>query len=422
MEMPGSAEPVCRFCDSRELGLVMDFGEVGLAGAFLKPEQFAAERTFPMRLHFCKNCHAVQVTDKVPADVMFQNYFYFSSSIDTLREHFERYAAEVTKRFLDPAKAAVLEFGCNDGVLLRPLADQGIRTVIGVDPASNVVATINDSRIKVVNDYFSEDVARTVVAEYGRLDLIMANNVYAHIPDIQGTTRAVAQALHADGVFAFEVHYLGKVIDELQYDMIYHEHLYYYSLLSVMNHLARYDMMVFDIKPIPIHAGSIRFYACKRGSKHSGSVSPAVKALEAEERARGFDRYETFLQFSDTVAAHRDRLIELLRELRGQGKRIAGYGASGRANTMIQYCGINHDHLDYMIDDAKAKAGFFTPKSHFEIFPSSILERANPPDYLLIFAWSFFDEIRKKNGNYLDKGGRMILPLPEVSIFPPRAP
>jgi SAM-dependent methyltransferase len=404
------------------MGLVMDFGEVGLAGAFLKPEQFAAERTFPMRLRFCKDCCAVQVTDKVPADIMFQNYFYFSSSIGTLREHFERYAVEVTKRFLDPAKAAVLEFGCNDGVLLRPLADQGIRTVIGVDPASNVVATINDSRIKVVNDYFTEDVVRKVVAEHGALDLIMANNVYAHIPDIQGTTRAVAKALGPDGVFAFEVHYLGKVIDELQYDMIYHEHLYYYSLLSVMNHLARYDLMVFDIKPIPIHAGSIRFYACKKGSKHSRSVSPAVKALEAEERARGFDRYETFQRFSDTVAAHRDRLIKLLRELRAQGKRIAGYGASGRANTMIQYCGINHDHLDYVIDDAKAKAGFFTPKSHFEIFPSSILERDDPPDYLLIFAWSFFDEIRKKNGNYLAKGGHMILPLPEVSIFPPRAP
>jgi SAM-dependent methyltransferase len=422
MEMPSSGEPVCRICDSKRLGLVMDFGEVGLAGAFLKPEQFAAERTFPMRLRFCKDCCAVQVTDQVPADIMFQNYFYFSSSIGTLREHFERYAVEVTKRFLDPAKAAVLEFGCNDGVLLRPLADQGIRTVIGVDPASNVVATINDSRIKVVNDYFTEDVVRKVVAEHGALDLIMANNVYAHIPDIQGTTRAVAKALGPDGVFAFEVHYLGKVIDELQYDMIYHEHLYYYSLLSVMNHLARYDLMVFDIKPIPIHAGSIRFYACKKGSKHSRSVSPAVKALEAEERARGFDRYETFQRFSDTVAAHRDRLIKLLRELRAQGKRIAGYGASGRANTMIQYCGINHDHLDYVIDDAKAKAGFFTPKSHFEIFPSSILERDDPPDYLLIFAWSFFDEIRKKNGNYLAKGGHMILPLPEVSIFPPRAP
>jgi SAM-dependent methyltransferase len=421
MEARGSNEPVCSFCNSRRLGLVMDFGEVGLAGAFLKPEQFATERTFPMRLQFCKDCYAVQVTDKVPPDVMFQNYFYFSSSIGTLRDHFAQYAAEVTQRFFDPAKATVLEFGCNDGVLLRPLADQGVRTVIGVDPASNVVATIDDSRIKLINDYFTEDVARKVVAEYGKVDLIVANNVYAHIPDILGTTRAVVEALHPDGVFAFEVHYLGKVIDELQYDMIYHEHLYYYSLLSVMNHLARYDMMVFDIKPIPIHAGSIRFYTCKKGSKHGGSVSPAVSALEARERARGFDRYETFLEFSNIVAGHRDRLIELLGELRRQGKRIAGYGASGRANTIIQYCGISHDHLDYMIDDAPAKAGFYTPKSHFEIFPSSVLDGDSPPDYLLIFAWSFFDEIRRKNGKYLAKGGRMILPLPEVLIFPPPA-
>jgi hypothetical protein len=223
-------------------------------------------------------------------------------------------------------------------------------------------------------------------------------------------------------VFAFEVHYLGKVVDELQYDMIYHEHLYYYSLLSVINHLARYGMMVFDIKPIPIHAGSIRFYACKKGSMHSRSVSPAVKALEAEERSRGFDRYETYLRFSDTASAHRDRLIELLSDLRRQGKRIAGYGASGRANTMIQYCGINRDHLDYIIDDAPAKVGYFTPISHFEIFPSSILDRDDPPDYLLIFAWSFFDEIRKRNESYLAKGGRMILPLPKLSIFPPCAP
>jgi methylation protein EvaC len=422
MKAHGSDEPVCLFCDSRRLGLITDFGEVGLAGGFLRPDQFATERTFPMRLHFCRDCHAVQVTDEVPADVMFQNYFYFSSSIGTLREHFRQYAAEVTRRFLDPANATVLEFGCNDGVLLRPLADQGIRTVIGVDPASNVVSTIDDSRIKVINDYFTEVVADHVVAKFGEVDLIMANNVYAHIRDIQGTTRAVAKALHPDGVFVFEVHYLGKVIDELQYDMIYHEHLYYYSLLSVINHLARYDMMVFDIKPIPIHAGSIRFYTCKKGSKHGRSVSPAVRALEAEERARGFDRYETFLQFSNIVAGHRDRLIELLVKLRSQGKRIAGYGASGRANTMIQYCGINHEHLDYMIDDAPAKAGFYTPKSHFEIFPSSILDRDNPPDYLLVFAWSFFDEIRKKNGNYLAKGGRMILPLPQISIFPPLPP
>ena len=419
MEASAPNQPVCAFCDSTRLGLVMDFGEVGLAGAFLKPEQFATERTFPMRLQFCKDCFAVQVTDKVPADVMFQNYFYFSSSIGTLRDHFREYAAEVARRFLDPATATVLEFGCNDGVLLRPLADQGIGTVVGVDPATNVVATIDDPRITVINGYFTEDIARKVVADHGPVDLIMANNVYAHIPDIQGTTRAVAAALAPDGVFAFEVHYLGKVIDELQYDMVYHEHLYYYSLLSAMNHLARYDMMVFDIKPIPIHAGSIRFYTCKKGSKHASSVSSAVKELEAQERTRGFDRYETFLAYSETVAAKRDELVALLVKLRSEGHRIAGYGASGRANTMIQYCGISHEHLDYIIDDAPAKTGYFTPKSHFEIFPSSVLADDDAPDHLLIFAWAFIDEITKRNAAYLEKGGRMIMPLPEISIIPP---
>src|SRR6188768_2658038 len=170
METRGSDGPVCSFCDSKRLGLVMDFGEVGLAGAFLKPEQFAAERTFPMRLHFCRDCCAVQVTDKIPPDIMFENYFYFSSSIGTLRDHFACYAAEVTERFLDPAKATVLEFGCNDGVLLRPLADKGIKTVIGVDPASNVLATIDDARIKVVNSYFTEEVDRKIVADHGHVD------------------------------------------------------------------------------------------------------------------------------------------------------------------------------------------------------------------------------------------------------------
>jgi len=410
--------PCCSFCDSQNMGSVMDFGKVGLAGGFLTKEQFADELTYPLRVYFCNDCYAFQVIDKIEANTLFENYFYFSSSIGTLRDHFADYASEVSERFLTPSEATVLEFGCNDGVLLRPMADKGIKTVIGVDPAANVVGTIDDPRITIISDFFTETVADEIVAKHGKVDLIMANNVYAHIPDIQGATRAVAKALDDDGVFSFEVHYLGKVTDDLQYDMIYHEHLYYYSLLSAMKHLERYDMMVFDIKPIPIHAGSIRFYVCKKGSKHSTSVSPAVKALEAEERANGFDRIETFQRFSDTVAAHRSELVGLLEKLRAEGKTIAGYGASGRANTMIQYCEIDHTHLDYMIDDAPAKAGYFTPKSHFEIHPSDILNSDNPPDYVLVFAWSFFEEIVRRNSEYLEKGGRMILPLPEVSIFP----
>ena len=397
----------------------MDFGRVALAGGFLTSEQFENEQKYPLRLFFCDDCCAVQVVDKVSADVLFQDYFYFSSSIGTLREHFRNYAAEVTSRFLSPPSASVLEFGCNDGVLLQPLADEGIGTVIGVDPASNVLASVDDQRLTLINDFFNESVADSVVERYGEMDMVLANNVYAHIPDIQSATQAVSRVLKKDGVFIFEVHYLGRVIDEMQYDMIYHEHLYYYSLLSVISHFARYGMVVFDVKPVPIHAGSLRFYVCKSGSKHEAEVSTRVSQLKEEELERGFDNFETFRQFSDRVAEHKEELLLLLNRLRGEGCTIAGYGASGRANTIIQYCGLDHRHLDFMIDDAPAKQGVFTPGSHFRIHPSTILEGSSPPDFLLVFAWSFLDEIRQRNQKYLDNGGQMIIPLPKIRMVPP---
>ncbi len=397
----------------------MDFGRVALAGGFLTSQQFENEQKYPLRLFFCDDCCAVQVVDKVSADVLFQDYFYFSSSIGTLREHFRNYAAEVTSRFLSPPSASVLEFGCNDGVLLQPLADEGIGTVIGVDPASNVLASVDDQRLTLINDFFNESVADSVVERYGEMDMVLANNVYAHIPDIQGATQAVSRVLKKDGVFIFEVHYLGRVIDEMQYDMIYHEHLYYYSLLSAISHFARYGMVVFDVKPVPIHAGSLRFYVCKSGSKHEAEISTRVSQLKEEELERGFDNFETFRQFSDRVAEHKEELLLLLNRLRGEGCTIAGYGASGRANTIIQYCGLDHRHLDFMIDDAPAKQGVFTPGSHFRIHPSTILEGSSPPDFLLVFAWSFLDEIRQRNRRYLDSGGQMIIPLPKIRMVPP---
>lgn len=414
----------CSFCDGTDMHLIMDFGHVALAGAFVRPDQFATEKKYPMRLHFCDDCKAVQIIDKVSATVLFQEgYFYFSSAIKTLADHFKEYAVEVTRRFLpDPANGAVLEFGCNDGVLLRPLADQGIQTVIGVDPATNVVKTIDDKRVTVINDFFTEAVAEQVVAAHGKIDLVMANNVYAHIPDIQGITRAIRAVLADDGVFVFEVHYLGKVINEMQYDMIYHEHLYYYSLLSAIEHFKRYDMVVFDLKMVPIHAGSIRFYVCKATSRHASTISDAVRTLEREENAKGFDRPETFARFASDVAATKRELMTLLERLRREGKSVAGYGASGRANTIIQYCGITHDHMQYMIDDAPAKQGYYTPGSHFEIKPSTVLHGPGAPDYVLVFAWSFFEEIAKKNTQYREQGGRFIVPLPEVKVLQQQVP
>jgi methylation protein EvaC len=407
----------CSFCNSLSMTEVMDFGEVALAGGFLKPNQFLEESFYPLRLFFCQECYAIQLINKVSAQILFKEYFYFSSSIQTLKDHFVEYAKEITSRFLTPEVSTVLEFGCNDGVLLRPLADQNIKTVLGVDPATNVISTIDDPRITIINDFFNENIAKEVVAKYGRVDLVVANNVYAHIPDIQGVTRAVHDVLSDDGVFIFEVHYLGNVIDELQYDMIYHEHLYYYSLLSAINHFERYEMVIFDVKSVPIHAGSLRLYVCKKGSEHSFVISPEVIRLKNEELSRGFNLSVTFQRFASEVDGRKRQLLDLLRNLKKQGHSIAGYGASGRANTMIQYCKIDNNYLDYMIDDAPAKIGFYTPGSHFKIFSSSILDNKDPPDYLLIFAWSFLEEIARRNKSYLDCGGKFIIPLPEVKIF-----
>ena len=222
----------CVFCGGKELFEVMDFGDVAIAGSFLKKSDIVTEKKYPLAIDFCKTCFAVQVRDHIDPDILFETDFYFSSSIGTLRNHFTSYALEVTERFFtEPNKAVVLEFGSNDGVLLRPFADLGVGKVIGVDPAKNIVNSIDDNRLTIINDYFNVETAKKIVEDYGKVDLVTANNVFAHISDINDTTQAVSDSLKDDGVFVFEVHYLGKILEELQYDFIYHEHIYYYSLL-----------------------------------------------------------------------------------------------------------------------------------------------------------------------------------------------
>jgi methylation protein EvaC len=411
-----SFRDACAFCGSRALERIIDFGDVALAGAFVKPQQFASEPRYRLRVFFCARCFALQLSDVVDPAQLFANYFYFSSAIRSLREHFLDYASEVVARFLRPEHATVVEIGCNDGILLKPLADHGVRTAIGVDPATNIVQSIGDPRIKVVNDFFSSAVAERIRERHGPADLVVANNVYAHIPDINDVTRGVSELLAPNGVFVFEVHHLGSVLRGLQYDMIYHEHLYYYSLLALENHLRRHGLEVFDVKRIPIHAGSIRYYVCRSESRWAKSVTNRVALLRQDETAQGLDRVETFQHFAAEIARRKDILMGFLERLRKAGKRVAGYGASGRANTIIQYCGISHDHMEYMIDDAPAKWGFYTPGSHFEIRSSEALQR-DAPDTLLIFAWGYLNEIAEKCKPYLDAGGKLLTPLPEVRLM-----
>lgn len=359
---------VCAFCGEKTK-LVHDFGKVALAGGFLKPEQFKDEKKYPLRLCYCESCHAVQLADKVDPDVMFRDYFYFSSANETIKRHFREYAKEVVERF-NPRTA--IEVGCNDGVLLSPLRSLGV-VVTGVDPSTTVPKGPH-----IVNDYFTPKVAKSI----GKVDMVIANNVFAHISDIHTATRAVIEALDEHGVFVMEVHYLGDMIDGVQYDWIYHEHLYYYSLISLERHLKNYGLRVFDVKKVKTHGGSMRYYACM----DDRDELPSVGELRRKEAGK-LDRVGTFYRFSRGIVEHCEQLKKTL-----EGKKVVGYGASGRANAMIQYCGLD---IAYMVDDAPAKHGYFTPASHIEIFPSDKL-RDEKDAVILAFAWGYLEELQSR--------------------------
>jgi len=352
----------------------------------------------------------------VSADTLFRNYFYYSSAVNTLVEHFADFAKEVTSDFIDRPKdeALVVEIGCNDGVLLKSFNAVDVKAV-GIDPATNVVESIEDQEITVVNDYFTEQVAADVREKYGPADAIVSSYTMAHIDDMVDVFKGIKTLLRDDGVLIFEVYYIGIVFDETQYDMIYHEHLSYYSLMSLVKFCERFGMEIFDVKKTPLRSGTTRYYVRNVG-KRSGNISPAVQELLNYEKERGLDELDTYKAFASLVERSRTDLMTLLKRYKAEGKTVAGYGASGRATTIMNYCGITTDHLDYVVDDAPAKHGFYTPGNHLEIMPWDLAVAENAPDYLVLFAWSFFNEVVKRRAEYLSQGGHFIVPLPEVSV------
>lgn len=411
-----SRRSTCRLCDGTDLVSILDLGYVPLAGGFLTQSEFSDEKVYPLDIYFCRGCTLVQVLNVVSADTLFRNYFYYSSAVNTLVEHFADFAKEVTLDFIDRPKdeALVVEIGCNDGVLLKSFNAVDVKAV-GIDPATNVVESIEDQEITVVNDYFTEQVAADVREKYGPADAIVSSYTMAHIDDMVDVFKGIKTLLRDDGVLIFEVYYIGIVFDETQYDMIYHEHLSYYSLMSLVKFCERFGMEIFDVKKTPLRSGTTRYYVRNVG-KRSGNISPAVQELLNYEKERGLDELDTYKAFASLVERSRTDLMTLLKRYKAEGKTVAGYGASGRATTIMNYCGITTDHLDYVVDDAPAKHGFYTPGNHLEIMPWDLAVAEKAPDYLVLFAWSFFNEVVKRRAEYLSQGGHFIVPLPEVSV------
>ena len=410
----------CRFCLSDKIVEVIDFGNVPLAGGFLNKDStekdFMKEKLFPLRIAFCPKCYLLQVIDIVDSKILYKDYFYFSSAIGTLVNHFQNYAKDLKKMYPDSNNRLVVEIGCNDGVFLKPLKKEGFKTV-GVDLAKNVVAPLKKQGFDIIVDYFGEESAKKIKNKHGLADIIVSSNSFAHIDDMHDVLKGIKLLLKKDGIAIIEVHYLGTLIKEIQYDMMYHDHESYYSLSALKNFFKMYGMEIYDILPIPIHAGSMRFYVQNiKGGKNK--ISDLVKKQLKIEDKMGLKKVETYKRFFKYIIKTKKDLLLLLNKLKKNGKTVVGYGASGRSTAMMSFCNINGNLLDYVIDDAPAKQGAFTPGNHLKIISSAILDdKKNKPDYCLIFAWSFINEIKRKKTSYFEKGGKFIVPLPKVKVI-----
>jgi SAM-dependent methyltransferase len=387
----------CAVCGSAELQLFLYFPEMPLAGGFLHADEVDREQLYTLDVAYCAVCGLVQVLTVVGSDVLFSDYRYSSSTTTTLSSHFERYA-EWLKNRLDPG--LVVEFGCNDGVLLDPLQRRGVRAV-GIDPAANVATLARARGLDVVGGFFDADSGARLRGQHGPADVVTGSNVFAHIDDIHAVMKGVDALLADDGAFIVEVHYLADIVRGMQFDSIYHEHLYYYSIHSLAYLFGMYDLSVVEVIPVSSHGGSVRVVA--RRAAASPEVHPSVDKYLAAERYMG-------LGDPGTYAVLQDRWDGVLDALRAElaGRDLCAYGAAGRAVMLLSMLAL--DNVAYVIDESPLRAGRVVPKLHIPIeFPARLYE--DPRDACLITAWTYRDEIMRKEPYYR---GEWITPLPNI--------
>lgn len=402
----------CRLCHSDDFEIFLKLGSMPLAGNFLREEDLGKENSYPLDVCYCKNCSSVQVVEMIPRDTFFRDYRYLSSvTAKSVLEHFESYALEIKKRFL-PNNGFVLEVACNDGILLKPLKNLGLN-VLGVDPAKNVVKIAKEKGLDVIDEYFGSELSKQILKNYGNADVIVGNAVFAHVDDLSDIILGVKNLLNKNGVFIFEVNYLGDMIDELQYDVIYHEHTMYHSVLALKKFLEQYDMKIFDVKHLDIRGGTIRIYSSFCNANFD--ISQNVDSIINLELQKGYDKLETFKNFAKKCEEHKSQILNLLNDLKKQGKKIVGYGMSGRGNTMLNYWKVDTAILDYGIDASPERYGRFVPGMHIPIHsPKPLLD----VDYVLLLAWIFAGDIIEKEYEFVKKGGKFIIPFPTPHFEP----
>lgn len=403
----------CRLCGSAALSQFLDLGATPPADQFLKQEQLAEHETcYPLTVMRCDSCSFIQLGYVVPPSILYQNDYPYEASVTrTGLAHFTAFAASVAEACGLGSDDLVVDIGSNVGVLLGGFRSKGVR-VLGVDPAANIAAIAESRGIRTIPDFFSADVARQIVAREGRAAVVTASNVFAHIDDLRGLMNAVDLLLTDSGSFIIEAPYFLNLLNKLEYDTIYHEHLSYISILPLVKFFPSCGFELLDVQEVDIHGGSIRIFVGRRGK-----AAPHPRVAEFIDRETRGEIYsmETLRRFADKVAANRRDLVALLRRLKGEGARIAAVSAPAKGMTLLNYCGIGKETLEFVTEKSALKIGKYTPGSRLPVLPDAALVEREI-DYALLLAWNFKDEIMGNLSGFKNRGGKFIIPIPEPVV------
>lgn len=402
----------CRSCRSPRGELVLDLGHQPLANNLLRPADLGQpEPRFPLRVFVCPDCWLLQITDLVPPVELFSEYLYFSSFSDTMLRH----AREATERYLHEfalgPSSRVVEVASNDGYLLQNFQRAGV-PCLGIEPAANIATVAREKGIETWTEFFGLALAQRLVAERGPADLVLGNNVFAHAPDTNDFVAGLKALLKPDGRVVLEFPHGLELLEKTEFDTIYHEHVFYFTLTALRPLFARHGLEIFHVEQLPIHGGSLRIFA-SHPSAHA--VADSVAAQLASEHAAGVTSRARYQRFAGQVQAIRTELVRCIADLRAQGKRVAAYGASAKGSTLLNYCGLGCESLDFVADRSTYKQGRLTPGTHLPIVAAEELAQRKP-DYTLLLTWNFAEEILRQQQAYRDAGGRFILPVPEVRV------
>jgi len=399
----------CRICSSQNLELILDLGKQPLANAFIKEEDLTKyENKFPLKLYLCKNCYLLQLLDIVDKEFLFKKYLYLTSASKPIVDHFEKYASDVYKEFLkDIINPLVIEVGSNDGSLLKEFKKFGV-DILGIEPAENIAKIANDIGIPTKNVFLNYDIAKKISLQK-KASMVIANNVFGHVDDLQEFMKCIKILLEDKGIFVFEVPYLIDLIQKLEFDTVYHEHLSYFSLTPLMKLMNEFDLEIFDVKKQKVHGGTIRvFVAGKNNFKITANLQ---KLIDFEEKF-GVCKLETYKKFSEDVKQLKKVLQNRLLKYKKAGKTIFGYGAPAKGNVLLNYCNIGTEFLDYILDTTPLKQGLYTPGMHIPVRSYEICFERASQQIALLLAWNYEKEIIDKESEFIRNGGKFLVPIP----------